>query len=117
MSQRARGRVVAGEPVLPRAGRVEYEEARDDLWAHYNTTGSRDLRENGRFNHRDAVFVRRHEAERAARERDLRAQLADSLRREQEARAALDAVRRVAEIALARFGGLPSVHNGVQSFS
>ena len=33
------------------------------------------------------------------------AQLADSLRREQEARAALDGVRRLAEIALARLAG------------
>jgi len=50
---------------------------------------------------RAAWHRHRHEAERAARERDLHAQLADSLRREQEARAALDGVRRLAEIALA----------------
>jgi len=42
---------------------------------------------------RAAWHRRRHEAARAARERDLHAQLADSLRREQEARAALDGVR------------------------
>lgn len=54
------GRVVAGEPVLPRAGRVRYEEARDDLRTHYETTGSRDLREaNGRFAHLDAFFAGR----------------------------------------------------------
>ena len=42
---------------------------------------------------RAAWHRRRHEAERAALERDLRAQLADSRRREQEAHAALDGIR------------------------
>jgi hypothetical protein len=39
---------------------VRYEEARDDLRTHYETTGSRDLREaNRRFNHLDAFFAER----------------------------------------------------------
>ena len=54
------GRAVAGEPVLPRAARVRYEQARDDLETHYETTGSRDLREaKGRFTHLDGFFAGR----------------------------------------------------------
>lgn len=54
------GRAVAGEPVLPRAGRVRYEEARSDLRTHYETTGSRNLREaDGRFRHLDVFFAGR----------------------------------------------------------
>src|SRR5215472_10609238 len=45
---------------------------------------------------RAAWHRRRHEAERAALERDLRAQLADSRRRAEEAHAALDGIRRLA---------------------
>src|SRR5215472_19201121 len=40
-----------------------------------------------------------HEAERAARERDLHAQLAESRRREDEARAALDGIRHLTDAA------------------
>jgi integrase len=54
------GRAVAGEPVLPRAGKVRYEEARDDLKRHYKTTGSRGLEEAGwRFDHLDGFFAGR----------------------------------------------------------
>ncbi len=51
---------------------------------------------------RAAWHRRRHEAERAALVQDLRVQLEASRRREEEARVALDGVRRLAEIALAR---------------
>src|SRR5215813_3285886 len=54
------GRAVAGEPVLPRASKVRYEEARDDLKRHYKTTGSRGLEEAGwRFDHLDGFFAGR----------------------------------------------------------
>ena len=39
------GRVATGQPVLPKADRVRYEEAADDLRAHYKTTGSRNITE------------------------------------------------------------------------
>jgi hypothetical protein len=35
------GRAAAGLPVLPRADRVRYDEAAQDLRVHYETTGSR----------------------------------------------------------------------------
>jgi hypothetical protein len=54
------GKATEGEPVLPRAGRVRYDEARDDLKAHYETTGSRGLVEAGsRFTHLDKFFAGR----------------------------------------------------------
>src|SRR5215467_15470064 len=54
------GRAVAGEPVLPRASKVRYEEARDDLKRHYKTTGSRGLEEAGwHFDHLDGFFAGR----------------------------------------------------------
>jgi len=39
------GRVATGQPVLPRADRVRYEEVVQDLRQHYETTGRRDLEE------------------------------------------------------------------------
>lgn len=52
------GSAAAGEPVLPRAGKVRYEEARKDLERHYRTTGSRGLEEAGwRFSHLDKFFA------------------------------------------------------------
>ncbi len=51
------GSGAAGEPVLPRSGKVRYEEARDDLKRHYETTGSRGLDEAGwRLAHLDTFF-------------------------------------------------------------
>jgi hypothetical protein len=51
------GRAGAGVPVLPRASKVRYDEARDDLKRHYETTGSRGLEEAGwRFDHLDGFF-------------------------------------------------------------
>jgi hypothetical protein len=37
------GRVGRGEPVLRRVDRITYDEARDDLLTHYETTGERKL--------------------------------------------------------------------------
>ena len=51
---------------------------------------------------RAAWHRRRHETGRAARERDQHAQLAALRRREDELRTALDGIRRMAEVALAR---------------
>jgi integrase len=39
------GRVGRGEPVLRRVDRITYDEARDDLLTHYETTGERQLGE------------------------------------------------------------------------
>ena len=39
------GRVATGQPVLPKADRVRVEQLLDDLRAHYETTGRRNLRE------------------------------------------------------------------------
>lgn len=39
------GRVATGQPILPRADRVRYEEVVQDLRQHYETTGRRDLEE------------------------------------------------------------------------
>jgi integrase len=51
------GRAAAGMPMLPRADRVRYEEAAEDLRTHYQTTGIRDLAEVGaRFKHLDLFF-------------------------------------------------------------
>jgi len=54
------GRVAIGQPILPRADRVRYEEAVADLRAHYETTGERNLEEVGwRLAHLDALFTGR----------------------------------------------------------
>jgi integrase len=39
------GRAATGQPILPRADRVRYEEAEADLLTFYETTGKRDLQE------------------------------------------------------------------------
>ncbi len=39
------GRAATGQPILPRADRVRYEEAASDLLQFYTTTGKRDLEE------------------------------------------------------------------------
>ncbi len=39
------GRVATGQPILPRADRIRYEEIAADLRDHYQTTGERDLGE------------------------------------------------------------------------
>lgn len=39
------GRVAMGQPILPRADRIRYEEIAADLRDHYQTTGERDLGE------------------------------------------------------------------------
>ncbi len=54
------GRIASGQPVLPRADRIRYEEVATDLLQHYKTTGSRDLVElNGRLAHLDPFFAGR----------------------------------------------------------
>ncbi|MBI2878935.1 MAG: site-specific integrase [Candidatus Rokubacteria bacterium] len=54
------GRAAAGLPLLPRADRVRYEEAAEDLRQHYATTGSRDLEEAGwRLAHLKGFFAGR----------------------------------------------------------
>jgi integrase len=51
------GAVAEGKPVVPRLDRIEYEQARADLLAHYEATGSRDLVEVGyRLAHLDETF-------------------------------------------------------------
>jgi integrase len=58
--QEREGRVATGQPVLPRADKVRYEEAKADLRQHYQTTGERDLVEaDYRFAHLDQVFAQR----------------------------------------------------------
>jgi hypothetical protein len=42
------GRAALGQPILPKADRVRYEEAEADLRQHYEATGSRDLDEYAR---------------------------------------------------------------------
>jgi hypothetical protein len=50
--------VANGEPMLPRADRVRYQEAVADLRQHYATTGARGLDESeGRLKHLDAFFT------------------------------------------------------------
>src|SRR5262249_8958024 len=39
------GRVVSGQPILPRVDRIRYEEVSADLRRHYETTGARNLKE------------------------------------------------------------------------
>ena len=51
------GQVATGEQVSPRVDRIRYEEAAEDLRAHYQTTGERDLVEaEWRLTHLDAFF-------------------------------------------------------------
>jgi len=46
------GRIALGQPLMPRADRVRYEEIADDLKRYYETTGKRDWREvKARFDH------------------------------------------------------------------
>jgi len=55
-----RGRVAQGQPLLPRADRVRYEEAETDLQKHYEATGSRNLSEyTYRVAHLTAFFAGR----------------------------------------------------------
>src|SRR5437870_2989112 len=57
------GRVATGQPVLPRADRIRYEEVAADLRQHYEATGSRDLDEaDYRLEHLKAFFVGRRVA-------------------------------------------------------
>jgi len=52
------GRVVTGQPILPRADRVRYEEIAADLRAYYRTSGRRNLTEaEKRLKHLDASFT------------------------------------------------------------
>jgi integrase len=52
------GRVATGQPILPRADRVRYEELAADLRAHYQVTGCRGLKEAGwRLAHLDRYFA------------------------------------------------------------
>lgn len=54
------GRAAEGQPILPRADRVRYEEAAEDLRQHYATTGSRGTVEAGwRLAHLGAFFAGR----------------------------------------------------------
>jgi integrase len=39
------GRVATGQPILPRADKVKYEDAAEDLRTHYRTSGERNLKE------------------------------------------------------------------------
>jgi len=58
--KRREGDVAKGQPVLPRAEKVRYEEAAADLRAHYEATGSRDLGEyDRRAAHLQRVFAGR----------------------------------------------------------
>jgi integrase len=53
----SRGRVANGQPILPRADRIRYDEIAKDLRTHYRTTGERDLEEaEYRLAHLDAFF-------------------------------------------------------------
>ncbi len=54
------GRVALGQPILPRADRIRYDEAAKDLREHYTTTGRRNLREaEGRLKPLDGFFAGR----------------------------------------------------------
>lgn len=51
------GKVAAGEPVLPRADRIKYDELASDLRAYYEATGARDLTKAGfRLAHLESYF-------------------------------------------------------------
>lgn len=55
-----RGRVATGQPILPRADRVRYDEAAADLRQHYEATGTRGLEEaDYRLAHLKAFFTGR----------------------------------------------------------
>jgi hypothetical protein len=55
-----RGRVATGQPMLPRADRVRYDEAAADLRQHYEATGTRGLEEaDYRLAHLKAFFTGR----------------------------------------------------------
>ena len=57
------GRLATGQPVLPRADRVRYEEVATDLRQHYRTTGSRNIVEvEGLLAHLDHFFTGRRVA-------------------------------------------------------
>ena len=57
------GRVATGQPILPRADRVRYEEIAQDLRQHYQATGTRGLDEaESRLRHLDAFFRSRRVA-------------------------------------------------------
>jgi integrase len=52
------GRVATGQPILPRADKTRYEEARDDLLTYYEVYGKRDVAEaKGRLAHLDPYFT------------------------------------------------------------
>jgi integrase len=52
------GRVATGQPILPRADKTRYEEARDDLLTYYEVYGKRDVAEaKGRLAHLDPYFA------------------------------------------------------------
>lgn len=54
------GRVASGQPILPRADRIRYEEVAQDLREHYQATGSRKLDEvDDRFAHLKRFFAGR----------------------------------------------------------
>ncbi len=54
------GRVATGQPILPRADKVRYEEAAKALREHYTVTGARDLTEaEFRLAHLDRFFAHR----------------------------------------------------------
>src|SRR6266566_2604524 len=57
------GRVATGQPILPRADRIRYEDVAADLKKHYEATGSRDLKEYARrVQHLDRFFTGRRTA-------------------------------------------------------
>ena len=52
------GRIALGQPLMPRADRVRYEEVADDLKRYYETTGKRHWREvRARFDHLRHFFA------------------------------------------------------------
>jgi integrase len=54
------GRVATGQPILRRADRISYEEVAQDLRQHYQTTGSRNVKEaEYRLKHLDGFFAGR----------------------------------------------------------
>ena len=58
------GRVATGQPILPRADRVRYDELAADLRAHYQVTGCRGLQETGwRLTHLGRYFAGRRAAD------------------------------------------------------
>ena len=55
------GQLAAGQPLVPRLDRIRYEEVLEDLRAHYEATGTRDLKEfRRRVKHLDRVFAGWH---------------------------------------------------------